>query len=85
MAKPILCTSVGDVPEVVGDGAFVVEPERPDQLADALARILADPEEAARRGQRARERCIERLSVEANRPVLAAVLERALSGRAIAD
>jgi len=77
MAKPILCTAVGDVPEVVGDAAWVVEPGRPDQLADALARILADPEAAACRGARARQRCIERLSVEANAPLLAAVLERA--------
>jgi glycosyltransferase involved in cell wall biosynthesis len=81
MAKPILCTAVGDVPEVVGDGAWVVEPGRPDRLADALERILADPIEAARRGRRARQRCIERLGLDANRPVLAAVLEQALGAR----
>lgn len=76
MAKPILCTAVGDVPEVVGDAAFVVQPGRPDQLAEALDRILSDPDAAARRGERARQRCVERLSIDANAPLLAAVLER---------
>jgi glycosyltransferase involved in cell wall biosynthesis len=76
MAKPILCTAVGDVPEVVGDAAWVVEPGRPDQLAEALGRILSDPDAAARRGERARQRCLERLSIDANAPLLAAVLER---------
>lgn len=77
MAKPVLCTAVGDVPEIVGDTAWVVEPGRPDCIAAALREILGDPEAAARRGARARARCLERLSVEANRDVFAAVIERA--------
>jgi glycosyltransferase involved in cell wall biosynthesis len=82
LGKPILCTAVGDVPEIVGDTAYLVEPGRADQIAGAIDRIFAEPEAAADRGQRARERCIERWSVDAIKVVLAEVLDRALAVRA---
>ena len=44
---PVVATSTGSVPEVVGDGALLVDPGDTDGLAAALARCLAD--EAARR------------------------------------
>ena len=37
---PVVATSAGSVPEVVGDGAVLVDPGDRDGLADALARVL---------------------------------------------
>ncbi|WAK01476.1 glycosyltransferase family 4 protein [Methylobacter sp. YRD-M1] len=39
----VLCTAVGGVPEVVGDGAQLVAPE-PEALAGAMQQLLDDPE-----------------------------------------
>jgi glycosyltransferase involved in cell wall biosynthesis len=76
MAKPILTTRVGDLPELVGAGAFVVAPSSPDALAAAIDWILAHPEEARRRGEAARRRCVERYSLPAVGAILDRVLER---------
>lgn len=40
---PVVATRAGAVPEVVGDGALVVEPGDADALAGALAQVLDDP------------------------------------------
>jgi glycosyltransferase involved in cell wall biosynthesis len=76
MAKPIVTTRVGDIPEVVGEAAWVVDPSSPAAIAAALAEILADPAAAARRGARARERCVTHYSLE----TVAAALDGLLSG-----
>jgi glycosyltransferase involved in cell wall biosynthesis len=41
---PVVATRAGAVPEVVGDAALLVEPGRPDELAEALAEALTDDE-----------------------------------------
>ena len=81
MAKPILTTSVGDLPEIVGEAGFVVEPSRPRALAAMLERIFAEPGEARLQGELARRRCVERYSLPAVGVILAEVLERAVSAR----
>ena len=65
MAKPILSTRVGDIPKILGDTGYLVAPHASDQLAEMLQTILKDPEQAAKRGWRARERCIRHYSVDA--------------------
>ena len=54
----VVATTVGDIPEVLEQGraGILVEPRRPDQLADALARLLHDPDERVRLGTVGRER-----------------------------
>jgi len=39
---PVVATSVGSLPEVLGDGAFFVEADDADALASALAQLLSD-------------------------------------------
>jgi glycosyltransferase involved in cell wall biosynthesis len=53
--RPIVATSVGGVPEIAGaDGAHLVAPDRPQDLARALALVLNSPALADRLGGAAR-------------------------------
>jgi glycogen synthase len=58
MARPIVATRVGGIPEIVIDGqtGILVDPESSDQLADALLRLLGNPSLAETIGQAARHR-----------------------------
>jgi glycosyltransferase involved in cell wall biosynthesis len=42
MGVPVVTTTAGSLPEVVGDAALFVEPRDDAALADALARVLSD-------------------------------------------
>ena len=55
---PIVATAVGGVPEVLTDGidGLVVPPGDPQALADALSRVITDPELRSRLGAGAKER-----------------------------
>jgi glycosyltransferase involved in cell wall biosynthesis len=54
---PVVATRVAGIPEVVDDAVgWIVPPGDPAALAEALARALRDPDEAARRGARGPER-----------------------------
>ncbi len=56
--KPVVATRVGGVPELIDDGVtgLLVEPGDASGFADAIARLLRDPELRAEAGRRARER-----------------------------
>ena len=58
---PVVATQVGGIPELIDghDEAWLVPPEAPDLLSDALRACLSDPSKAAAQAQRARAR-IER-------------------------
>lgn len=66
MKLPVVATDVGSVREVVDDGktGFVVSPEDPPALADAVLRILEDPRMREEFGQRARDRAVALFSAE---------------------
>jgi glycosyltransferase involved in cell wall biosynthesis len=65
--KPIASTRVGGISELVDDGreALLVEPRDPKALADAIARLLRDPDEAKRLGEAARARQQREYSLDA--------------------
>ena len=50
-AVPVIATTGGALPEVVGDAGLLVPPADPRALAAAILRLLADPDAAARLGQ----------------------------------
>jgi glycosyltransferase involved in cell wall biosynthesis len=52
----VLTSDVSSLPEVGGDAVAYADPLRPDAIAGALERLLADPGERARLGAGARER-----------------------------
>ncbi|MBL7199911.1 MAG: glycosyltransferase [Anaerolineae bacterium] len=63
---PVVATAVGGTPEVVVDGVtgLLVPPGDPDALAEAIFRLLRDPDLRQRMGQAGRERVVERFSAE---------------------
>ena len=41
---PIACSNRGPMPEILGDAGVYFDPERPDEIAAALRKLIADPE-----------------------------------------
>ncbi len=63
---PVVATSVGDVPYVVGQEAGIIVPPRaPERLAEALASLLDSPSRRAEMGRAAFERVRREYSSEA--------------------
>jgi len=58
-ATPLVVTTAGALPEVVGDAALSVPPRDAEALAVALGRVLDDDELAARLGAQGRARVVE--------------------------
>jgi glycosyltransferase involved in cell wall biosynthesis len=84
LAKPVLATAVSDIPAILGDGrGWVVPAGDADALTAALDALLADPEEAARRGAGARAWCVANASHASAAVTLRAVFDPLLRpGRA---
>jgi glycosyltransferase involved in cell wall biosynthesis len=57
-SKPIVATRVGGVPDLIGHGVhgLLVEPQDPRALAEAVAKLLRDPERARTMGRRGHDR-----------------------------
>ena len=55
---PTVATRVGGIPDLIDHGSegLLVEPQDPVGLGDAIARLLDDPDESRRMGERASER-----------------------------
>lgn len=75
MAKPILSTRVGDIPEILSGAGFLVEPGCPDQIADKLKWIFDHWAEAEKMGLSARSKCVEFYSVYKMADILRDVFE----------
>ena len=41
---PVITSNVSSLPEVVGDAAVLIDPYEPDEIADAMRRVLTDDE-----------------------------------------
>ena len=62
---PVVATSTGGIPELLGEGAGVMAPPQdPVALADALQRLVCDPELRREIGEAGRRRVREAWSVE---------------------
>ena len=70
MSKPIIATRVGDIPEIVGDTGYLVEPSSPQQIAAKIELIFNDLTAANSQGIKARERCIKYYSIDAMATIL---------------
>jgi glycosyltransferase involved in cell wall biosynthesis len=61
-ARPVVATRAGGIPDAIHDGVSgrLVEPRRPDQLADAIRDLANRPEKARAMGDRAAQVVSER-------------------------
>ena len=79
MAKPILSTTVGDIPEILGDTGYLVEPQNPPQIAEMITEIFANWDLAERKGKQARDRCLEFYGTKAMSKILMGVFQSLIS------
>jgi glycosyltransferase involved in cell wall biosynthesis len=75
MAKPILATAVGDIPKILGTTGYVVPPSDIETMAETIALIFQNDEQARHLGHSARQRCVDEFSIEAMAAKLAPLLE----------
>lgn len=80
LAKPVVATCVGGVPDVVtpGETGWLVPPGAPEALAVAIADALADPQRAAAYGVQARNLMLERCTPAAHVSGLEAIFRDVL-------
>jgi glycosyltransferase involved in cell wall biosynthesis len=76
MARPVVATAISDIPAALEGCGWVVEPGSPEPLAAAIDEVLSDPDEAARRGRLAREKCEREFSWEAMERALDPIFSR---------
>ncbi|MCK4376217.1 MAG: glycosyltransferase, partial [Candidatus Brocadiae bacterium] len=84
LAKPVVASAVGGIPELVEDGVtgYLVPPRDPAAIAEALINVLKDRATAARMGMAARERVRSRFNVQRMvRETVAMMLGRPAEGR----
>jgi len=85
MARPVVATRVGGIPEMVEDGVngLLVPPRDPSALADALIALIDRPDERKRMGQAGRTRMLEKFSAEAMVAATEAVYRKILESKEI--
>ncbi|HEX8052473.1 MAG TPA: glycosyltransferase family 1 protein [Thermoleophilaceae bacterium] len=75
---PVACSNTSSLPEVAGDDALLFDPEKPEEIADAVGRLLRDRDLAARLAERGVERC-HRFTWESTARETLAVYRRAIA------
>jgi glycosyltransferase involved in cell wall biosynthesis len=76
LGRPIVATAVSMIPEILEGCGLVVPPGDINQLADAIHRLVCDPQTAAELGRRARARCVAEYSFTAARARLFPLIDR---------
>lgn len=76
MAKPVLATRVGDIPEILGETGYLVDPASPEQIAEQINLIFQNLQLANEQGIQARKRCVELYSIEAMASTLKSVINQ---------
>jgi glycosyltransferase involved in cell wall biosynthesis len=87
-AVPVVATTGGALPEVVGnDGetGLLVEPNNPDALVGAIRRLLDDPALRERLGHAGRQRVIERFTWQVTARGTAACYDAILRGQPLPE
>lgn len=74
MAKPIIATKVGEIPHILSDTGYLINPQSPAEIAQQISLLFSDYEEAQQRGKLARQRCENYYSINNLTHTLAQVL-----------
>jgi len=77
MGRPIVASTVSDLPVVLKDCARLVPPADVGSLAKAMEDLLRNPFEAQELGQRARAKCVQEFSMERVGEALRAAVNQA--------
>jgi len=80
---PVVATRLGGVPEVIKEGktGLLVPPRDPEALAEAVMRLLRDPELRARMGEAARASITSAYTVEAMVEAIEAVYDELIEAK----
>lgn len=80
---PVVATAVGGVSELLdyGDAGMIVEPKMPESIADALLALYKSPELRRKLAGRARDRVIEKYSIQACAQIYQQVYEKILANQ----
>ena len=81
MAKPIIASGLSDIPDYLEDCGLVVDPDDVEALADKIAWVASHKELAIVMGRKARERAIEKLSLDAMLQAMESEIQRVLPNR----
>ena len=82
---PVVCSRVAGIPEVVGKAALFFDPHDPEDMADAMHRILTDEELRRSLVQAGRDRCSQFSWERTARETLKVLEEAALEGAQHSD
>lgn len=74
MALPVIATPVADIAEVLQGCGLITKNDHPEELAQALAWFLQQPEESRKMGEAARQRCEQLYSWNVMEKILDGVL-----------
>ena len=78
MARPIVATAAGDLPQILDGCGLIVPPGDVQALAEAIRHLALDAPFAKGLGQRARQRCIERYSWDVMEETLGQLFQQVL-------
>jgi glycosyltransferase involved in cell wall biosynthesis len=79
MARPIVATTVSDLPTTLDGCARLVPPGDVESLSEAIRYLLEHPADAAALGERARARCLQNYSMEQVAAALKPAIDSTLS------
>lgn len=87
MEMPVVATNVGGTSELVDDGldAILVEPENPEEMADAIVKIMQNKELALCLSQEARKKIVAKFHHRVSAEALAGCLEELTRGAKISQ
>lgn len=74
MSRPIIASDVSDMATILDDSGWVVPSGNVAALAEQIREVFANPDEAKRRGEKARERCLAYYSSEVTRRSLVSLI-----------
>jgi len=76
MAKPIIATNVSDLPEILNECGWIIEPENLEQLAQTIKYVLDNLGDAVEMGWKARKKCIEKYSWDTMEEILVKIFKK---------
>ncbi|MBL1208320.1 glycosyltransferase [Geminocystis sp. GBBB08] len=74
MGKPIIATKVGEIPNILKDTGYLIEPQSPHAIAEKINLIFNDYSQGENKGNLARQLCINNYSMDNLTKTLAQVM-----------